>query len=335
MSKIEWTEKTWNPIAGCSRVSEGCRHCYAEIMAKRLVAMGQEKYQDTVDERGFWTGKINFDEKALLEPLNRKKPTVYFVNSMSDLFHENVPDEWIARIFDVMYRANWHTFQVLTKRPQRMYDVVSSHYEEFGDLGGPPPKHVWLGVSVENQQAADERIPLLLSTPAAVRFLSCEPLLGPVKFFDHWITRATSSIDYHQRTGGNPFVGERVDWVIVGGESGPGARPMHPDWVRSLRDQCQTSGVPFFFKQWGEYTPLSPLYLSDCKTELEMERCDSELHDWSDHRFVALDRDGFCWKQEKAQPCLGTYMMWRTGKKSAGRHLDGRTWDEMPEVGHG
>ena len=246
MTSIEWADKTWNPIAGCSKVSDGCKNCYAEKMAKRLVAMGQEKYRGTIDERGLWSGNINFDEKALEMPLKTKKPTRFFVNSMSDLFHENVSDEWIARIFDVMYRADWHTFQVLTKRPERMADVITSHYEEFNDYGNPP-SHVWLGVSVENQAAADERIPLLLETPAVVRFLSCEPLLGPVDLTKVLMPDG----DYLTKTLWNDGSRSGIDWVIVGGESGPQARPMHPDWARGLRDQCSSAKVPFFMKQAG------------------------------------------------------------------------------------
>lgn len=250
MSKIEWTEQTWNPIAGCSKVSEGCRNCYAEKMAKRLVAMGVDKYAGTVDERGLWTGEILLDEQKLNEPLSRKKPTRYFVNSMSDLFHENVSSETIGRIFNIMVKAHWHTFQILTKRPKRMQAAVTAYYDTF-NLPVLRYDNIWLGVSVENQETADERIPLLIQTPAAVRFISAEPLLGPI------ILPSLKSLS----------------WVIAGGESGPCARPMDPDWARSLRDECQTAGVPFFFKQWGG-----------------------------------------------------------ANKKAAGRLLDGRVWDEIPEV---
>lgn len=266
---IQWTDATWNPIAGCSKVSDGCKNCYAEKQAASGRLQQFPKYQGTVNEQGLWTGKINLDEKALLAPLNRKRPTKYFVNSMSDLFHENVPDEWIDKIFAVMALCSQHTFQVLTKRPDRMQEYVASRlYAPFyinralyailnlpiGHQWNPPewlsnslqsstPKplspipNVWLGVSVENQQAADERIPLLLQTPAAVRFLSCEPLLGAVDLSKY--------IQESQPTGA-------IHLVIAGGESGPGARPMHPDWARSLRDQCQSAGVPFFFKQLSQ-----------------------------------------------------------------------------------
>lgn len=321
MTKIEWTDKVWNPLAGCSKVSAGCRNCYAEKMAKRLVAMGQDKYTGTVDERGLWTGKINLDEQALTLPLRTKKPTRFFVNSMSDLFHENVPDEWITRIFEVMYRAEQHTFQILTKRPKRMMEYLTSSITKKVYPGLPLP-NVWLGVSVENQRAADERIPLLLQTPADVRFLSCEPLLGPVDL-SRWMAQppfymadcekcgyiASSQYFsggdediicpkcYNSVCADGPAYDSKIDWVIVGGESGPNARPMHPDWARSLRDQCEGAGVPFFFKQWGEFVSVSEV-----------------VGDGAHHYF----EDGATVR--------------RVGKAKAGRTLDGRTWDEMPEV---
>lgn len=241
-SRIEWTEKTWNPVTGCTKISAGCKNCYAERLSSRLQKMGVVRYAD-----GF---AVKTHPDVLPEPLRWKKPAVVFVNSMSDLFHDDVPAGFIAEVFDVMEKAAQHTFQVLTKRPERMLDL---------NLSWPP--NVWAGVSVENQQAADERIPLLLQTPAAVRFLSCEPLLGPVdllgvRFDSHTRMDVLSGRGVTTRSGviaqsiPNAFC-ERIDWVIVGGESGPEARPMHPDWVRSIRDECEIAGVPFFFKQWG------------------------------------------------------------------------------------
>lgn len=241
-SKIEWTEKTWNPVTGCTKISAGCKNCYAERLSIRLQKAGVVRYAD-----GF---AVKTHPDVLPEPLRWKKPAVVFVNSMSDLFHDDVPAGFIAEVFDVMEKAAQHTFQVLTKRPERMLDL---------NLSWPP--NVWAGVSVENQQAADERIPLLLQTPAAVRFLSCEPLLGPVdllgvRFDSHTRMDVLSGRGVTTRSGviaqsiPNAFC-ERIDWVIVGGESGTEARPMHPDWVRSIRNQCELAGVPFFFKQWG------------------------------------------------------------------------------------
>ena len=210
-SRIEWTESSWNPVTGCTKVSPGCRHCYAETMARRLQAMGQPNYQ-----RGF---EVSLHEHMLDRPLQWRKPKVIFVNSMSDLFHEDVPVEYIQRVFDVMCRAHWHQFQVLTKRSSRLADLS-------GDLDWPA--NVWMGVSVETDNYT-ERIDHLRRTGAQVKFLSLEPLLGPVPDLDL----------------------EGIDWVIVGGESGPRARPMQEEWVTDIRDQCQAADVAFFFKQWG------------------------------------------------------------------------------------
>ncbi len=212
-SAIEWTEATWNPVTGCTKISPGCGRCYAERLSKRLQAMGQRKYRN-----GF---NLTLHPDTVEEPLQRKKPTVYFVNSMSDLFHADVPADFIRQVFDVMGRASWHTFQVLTKRPERAAELAAA-------LDWPP--NVWMGTSIENQDYL-WRCERLLRLPAAVLFLSLEPLLGPIRF--------------------DNLVG--IDWVIVGGESGPKARPMQPDWVRQVRTQCVRFDVPFFFKQWGAY----------------------------------------------------------------------------------
>lgn len=255
---IEWTDATWNPTTGCDKVSPGCDNCYALKQAKRLKAMGQPDYQTDGDPTSSGPGfGLAMHPHRLDQPLRWARPRRIFVNSMSDLFHKDVTDEFIAQVFAVMARAEQHTFQILTKRHGRLRSLLSS--ERFYDLlvgelslftGGANPgltwplPNVWLGVSVETQQWADTRIPALLDTPAAVRFLSMEPLLGPVNL-QHSLNgdpngwRAVSALQ----------------WVIVGGESGPEARPMHPDWARSLRDQCVSAGVPFHFKQWGEWAP--------------------------------------------------------------------------------
>ena len=210
-SAIEWTEATWNPVTGCVKTSPGCQHCYAERMALRLKAMGQPNYA-----RGF---KVTLHPHALRLPLSWKKPQMIFVNSMSDLFHEDVPLEFIQQVFDVMRRANRHTYQVLTKRSERLVEL---------DVNIDWPPHVWMGVTVENADYA-YRIDHLRRTHAAVKFVSLEPLLGPISNLD--------------------LAGIR--WAVVGGESGPGARPMDPKWVTDIRDQCLRADVPFFFKQWG------------------------------------------------------------------------------------
>jgi protein gp37 len=234
-SAIEWTEATWNPVTGCDRVSEGCDHCYAQTLAKRLKAMGSRRYQRDGDPRTSGPGfGITLHRDQLTLPMRWRAPRTVFVNSMSDLFHDEVPLDFIADVFRTMRTTPHHTYQVLTKRPGRMSSLLTRWQapSKLADLVGLP--NVWLGTSVENQRWAGVRIPKLIETPAAVRFLSCEPLLGPVDL--------------------GPAL-PQLDWVIVGGESGPGRRPMDPDWARSLRDQCEAAGVPYFFKQWGGRTP--------------------------------------------------------------------------------
>lgn len=211
-SKIEWTEMTWNPTVGCTKISPGCKHCYAEVMAERLKAMGTPGY-----ENGF---TLQLLENRIEDPLSRKKSTVYFVNSMSDLFHEDIPFEFIDKVFDTIRRAHWHTFQILTKRANRL----AAYFE-----GKVAPPNAWLGVSVEDQKYGLPRIDLLRKIDAPVRFLSVEPLLEEL-----------GSIDLTD-----------IHWVIVGGESGSRARPMKPEWAESIQLQCEEQNVAFFFKQWG------------------------------------------------------------------------------------
>jgi protein gp37 len=291
---ISWTDSTWNPIRGCSRVSEGCRHCYAESVAHRFSGPGLA-YEGLVQldaagkSTGKWNGQIKFVEEHLLDPLRWKKPQMIFVNSMSDLFHENVTDEMRDKIFAVMALCPQHTFQVLTKRPERMlayfsdletsnrvghamdmiYDapaLIRTKIDHPGwsfTRGGQewePLSNVHLGVSVDDQPTANLRIPLLLRTPAAVRFISAEPLLGSLNIRPDLGTECVHG-DSYSEDDTNATICRRceetptLDWVIVGGESVVGARPMHPDWARSLRDQCNAARVPFFFKQWGELAP--------------------------------------------------------------------------------
>ncbi|AMO36703.1 DUF5131 family protein [Thauera humireducens] len=245
---IEWTDATWNPVTGCAKVSQGCKHCYAErdwVRLQHLPAYAGREFTD-----------VRTHADRLDQPLRWRRPRRIFVNSMSDLFHPDVSDEFIEEVFAVMALAKQNVFQVLTKRPDRMREhPIFSHSGTclwvgvrqaaerlFGVDPGPMDKalpNVWLGVSVEDQAAADERIPLLLDTPAAVRWISAEPLLASINLAEHGLH-------------GGPG---QLDWVVVGGESGPKARPMHPAWARSLRDQCAAAGVPFLFKQWGEWAP--------------------------------------------------------------------------------
>ena len=210
-SAIEWTESTWNPVTGCDKISPGCKHCYAEVMARRLQGMGQANYRN-----GF---RLAFHPTMIERPLSWRRPQMIFVNSMSDLFHEEVPIAFIARVFDVMRRASWHTFQVLTKRAERLEELcVELHW----------PDNVWMGVSVEREDFAF-RIAHLRKTPARVKFLSLEPLLGPLPQLEL----------------------RGINWVIVGGESGPASRPMEESWALDILAQCRNARVPFFFKQWG------------------------------------------------------------------------------------
>ena len=303
-TKIEWTDATWNPVTGCTQVSPGCDHCYALTFAERFRGTPGHYFENGFD--------VQMRPERLDQPLRWKRPRRIFVNSMSDLFHADVPDKYIAQAFAVMALAQQHTFQVLTKRHARMRALLNSPdfmdtVYEFFRAGRPrrgpldeldrlpwPLPNVWLGVSVEDQQWANIRVPILLGTPATVRFLSCEPLLGPVD-----LRRA---IEPNFARGGWRDL-SRLHWVIAGGESGRGARPMHPDWARSLRDQCTSAGIAFHFKQWGEWV-----------TE---EQAPEDI-----------TLPGISWRH------LGDHQpsVYKVGKKAAGRELDGRTWDEMPRA---
>lgn len=304
-SNIEWTERTWNPIVGCSIVSPGCTKCYAMKMAARIEAMNAGErakgkpthaphYDGTtkkVNGHAVWTGKLApAPDSILMEPLRRKKPTMWFVNSMSDLFHEAVTDEQIDRVFAVMALCPQHTFQVLTKRAERMrnyflkkrrmcwippsLDILKAFPERDAEIeDGPALSNVWLGVSCERQKEADERIPLLLQTPAAVRFISAEPLLGPIDFTPKADSGYQRLSEWYgpngfDETGSQPrrerMAGyfPRIDWIIVGGESGPGARPFDIDWARSILRQCEVAGVRAFMKQLGSnpYSDERPMH---------------------------------------------------------------------------
>ena len=250
---IAWTDATWNPVVGCSKVSAGCQHCYAEALTRRFHRPGFQP----------WTAphavhNVALHPERLDRPRHWRRPRRVFVNSMSDLFHERVPDVFLAQVWAVMADTPHHTYQVLTKRPERMRDWVCR-------LAPDPLPNVWLGTSVEQQRWVDVRVGALLETPAAIRFLSCEPLLGPLDlsafapFSGECFCQERSDGCRPRQSPDCPTVG--VDWVIVGGESGPGARPMDPAWVRDLRDQCQAAGVPFFFKQWGGSRPGGPAEL--------------------------------------------------------------------------
>lgn len=346
---IEWTDATVNATNGCTLVDEGCRHCYAARLAAtrmkshptraglaRINAAGEAKF----------TGEVRLNEAALVQPLAWKRPRRIFWNAHGDTFHEAVPDEWIDRMFAVMALTPHHTHQVLTKRPDRTREYMA-HLQSpiywrdlaiaarkgkaalVGDMAflrehplGPLP-NVWLGTSASDQASADARIPDLLATPAAVRFLSVEPMLGEFDIAGYLMIRpgGPALTDGNETLVSAGPATPRLDWVICGGESGPHARPMHPDWARSLRDQCVAAGVPFLFKQWGEW-------------ELSLDR-DRDDPDWRcDYANNYVDRGKSRWLNLAGgrgfhgdRFCV----MRRVGKRAAGRLLDGRTWDQFPE----
>lgn len=253
-TSIEWTDTTWNPTRGCSRVSPGCTNCYAERQARRFSGKNGA-YEGLIHSTGSWNGGITLVEGALDEPYRWRKPRRVFVDSMSDLFHERVPFEFVDKVFETMINTP-HTYQILTKRPHRMREYMIHARWPRRVRDGELPANIWLGVSVENQECADERIPMLLGTPAAVRFLSCEPLLGPLdlQYPDSLFPNGPRTCCDGRECG---CMGQPVDapliyginWVITGSESGPGARPCDLNWIRSLRDQCVAARVPFFYKQ--------------------------------------------------------------------------------------
>lgn len=335
ITKIEWCcrpgtiPETWNPTTGCNKVSQGCKNCYAEIMHRRLQAMGQKKYS-----KPFLNGAQEHNDYQLLTmPLRWKKPRTVFVNSMSDLFHYNISFNFIDKVFAVMALAVDHTFIILTKRPHLMlkyfsvgkealierwanatYKVgteepIGISYDDDPDYASCwinnaipqrwPLPNVWLGVSVEDQTAADQRIPLLIQTPATVRFLSCEPLLDGINFHKVIIPTVLGNMK------GPALYG--IDWVIAGGESGHNARPMNPHWVRSIRDQCKAVYVPFFFKQWGEYVPFQ-------------NGVNNTLY------CAAGDTFGNYPVSHKQDDVIYA----KPGKHKAGRKLDGQEYNEFP-----
>ena len=306
-TKIEWATKVWNPVRGCSLVSKGCRYCYAMRQAHRFSGPGKpyEGLTEIGPNGPRWNGKVRLVPELLEEPLRWRKPRRVFVNSMSDLFHKEVPYGFIRGVIQsalLAVKKRGHTFIFITKRAGRMLDYfqAEAHSVFQGYLAHEP--RMQFGVSVEDQPTADDRVPRLLRCPVATLIVSYEPALRPVEFTSgrDWlrVVRVLSP-DTEQLP---HYVRPRIDWVIAGGESGPGERPPVPEWFRSARDQCLAAGVPFFFKQWGEWSPIG---------------------DASKHKY----RD---------MPCGdGTHhRMFRVGKKAAGRLLDGREWNEYPKIGN-
>jgi protein gp37 len=375
-SDIEWTDATWTPIRACNRktgkvgwhcehATPGCINCYAEGFNERLGTGLPFKPGHRHEIELF------LDEQMLLAPLRWKKPRMVFVCSMTDLFADFVRTEWIDRIFAVMALAPQHTFQVLTKRAERMQayvsdarerlikvtpggnDNVSVHtakaYHSSTQIGGRiawPLPNVWLGVSTEDQRRADERIPYLRSTPAAVRFVSAEPLLGPIDAAPYLYIYTHSDIaklecgcsdeplPFHENPDPADVATPRIDWVIVGGESGRQARPMHPDWARSLRDQCDDAGVPFFFKQWGAWLIGERVRREDgCLDYVNFQDGD-EFHVISDGHDIVLCGADDCkvpthlWREFWADGCGNLAKV--VGKKTAGRRLDGVEYNGVP-----
>jgi protein gp37 len=341
VTAIEWTDETWNPTVGCSRVSPGCDNCYAIGVAHRAMQPAHEGLTIRTEHGTDWTGEVRCLPERLGTPLHWRKPRRVFVDSMSDLFHPEVPDDFVLDVFTTMARTPQHTYQVLTKRPQRMAAIVDRicwHDVAYPDgifaadgswntpdmsgavaylsdgEGELPLENVWLGTSIESDRYA-WRADHLREAPAAVRFLSLEPLLGPLPSLN--------------LTG--------IDWVIVGGESGPGARPMHPAWVRDIRDRCADAGVAFFFKQWGDWEQADRGQATHLLAEHGVPKAGGGHHEPS---LIPIEDgtmkdpygpgSGVQDLVDRGHP--GWVRVRRVGKKRAGRDLDGRTWDEMPAV---
>ena len=330
-SKIAWTDATLNFAYGCQKVSPACANCYAVGMVRRLVNCGH------VDLCGLtvpptmpaqdWSGGVVVKPERIEQALHWKKPRRIFINSLSDTFHDAIPENVLGHLWAVMRETPQHTYQILTKRPERMLSYIGRGRDRIQWPQWPLP-NVWLGVTVENQAMADKRIPLLLNTPAAVRFVSMEPLLGPVDMDDYVWER--DSRDWGQDRPG-------LDWVIVGGESGPNARPMHPEWVRTIRDQCQEAGVPFFFKQWGEWRPA---HADECFSGNMTTVWNQKDHPWLNEARQIPQPKTTCvhWGAHVYRSMIEhpeTYgwqvPVLRVGKKAAGDLLDGVQFHQMPD----
>lgn len=297
-SKIEWTNASWNPVTGCDKISPGCARCYAATFAERFRGVKGHPYEQGFDLK-LWPERLEL-------PKQWKKPRMIFVNSMSDWLHKDVPDEFIFKMLDVMViDAPWHTYQLLTKRAERLPDIMKRYLYSRRREDDPEwwLRNLWIGVSVENQKYADERIPHLLQTPSAIRWVSCEPLLGPINLRP-WLVSPSEYVS-------DLSTGDSLDWVVVGGESGYGARPMHPDWVRSIRDQCQEAGTPFFFKQWGAWVPCT--HFEGIPANWQKKVCQVTMR-----------------VEDSGQDMIIGETMFRVGKKISGRLLDGREWSQYP-----
>ncbi|WP_414901106.1 phage Gp37/Gp68 family protein [Rhizobium cremeum] len=376
-TKIEWTDATWNPITGCSVVSPGCTNCYAMKLAGTRLKHHESRAGLTKESKGgpVWTGEVRLNEQWLTQPLTWTKPRMIFVCAHGDLFAEGVPDEWIDQVFAVMALAPQHTFQVLTKRPERMREYLQEERDRSvagrvtdlaiddkammqrmirevdttwpviaeGDPEWPdglrirhwPLPNVWLGTSVEDQKRADERIPILLDTPAAIRWISAEPLLGPLNVAEYFQT-----IIYKPQSVGRSdsllysVIRPALEWVVAGGESGPGARPMHPDWARSLRDQCKAAAVPFLFKQWGEWWEVGSEMRDENGNHLVVDADSHEASElWDEHFDCLITHDGRRFTPETLPEDTPGRLMSRIGKRATGRLLDGIEHNAFPVTG--
>lgn len=369
-SKIEWTGATWNPVTGCSITSPGCKNCYAMVLAGTRMRSHPSRagLTDASKAGPVWNGQVRLNEGWLTQPLRWKRPRLIFVCAHGDLFHENVPDAWIDRVFAVMALCPQHTFQVLTKRSARMRSYLSAsgvlqRWADEGEMAlgvaktaadslrnafaigsrGTPLPNVWLGVSAEDQIRADQRIPDLLATPAALRFVSAEPLLGPIDLFhvacppesqgepDWTFNALTTGSNYEYHDGEFWMDGDgldretALDWIIVGGENGP--RPMHPDWARAIRNQCAPAHVPFFFKQWGSWGPGARFEADlSARKAYRGEIQTLQIAGSRDIKIAIPTGD-----DDRLGPPL---TLEHYGKKTAGRLLDGVEHNGMPEVRH-
>jgi protein gp37 len=370
---IEWTDATWNPITGCSVVSAGCKHCYAMKLAGTRLQHHPSRAGLTIETKAgpVWNGLVRLNPEWLIQPIRWQRPRRIFVCAHGDLFHESVPDGWIDAVFGVMWACLYnrreqpgHVFQVLTKRPERMRAYLSTDrravwaeyavaygggldpdglYDQTRHFDGPHPR-IWLGVSVEDQAAADERIPLLLETPAAVRWISAEPLLGPVNFrwtpYAHQADGETYNEQLARLGSINQYQAlRRLDWVVVGGESGPGARPMHPLWASMLRDQCAAADVAFLFKQWGDWAPVCSMpndVIDGCYVPAPEHDPDRTRHCKVQHCVLQSDGSRFFGVTDPGAFLQGTHamQMFAVGKRRAGRLLDGVLHDDYPVAGY-
>ena len=337
-TKIEWTNETWNPIIGCSKISEGCKNCYAERMAGRLSNITKTAYYLKVVEQNRpallvikglpkWNGETQFINQQLLKPTQWKKPRKIFVCSMGDLFHESIPFEWIDVVFSIMSDIDQHIYQVLTKRPFRMQQFYDWKAKQLG-VKWQAKDNVWIGVTVESQEQVYRILPLL-KVPSKIRFISCEPLLSNIDLYP-WLDEYIGPSE----TGHNDWL-NGLNWVIVGGESGPEARPMHPEWVRSLKNQCKISGTPFFFKQWGEwYTDWLNIQTKEPVFKMYPNYQKFQQKLWVRKGDSCIDMNGKICKNggDMKTASYPVAIMQKIGKQKSGVILDGKEYKQFPKI---